>query len=328
MNWDIFTAIYDFLATPLVAGVDAMNAGLSRYVAPILKAAIILSLAVRFLLKMFRPTTEPLGELWTNLLMAAGVVFIVASTANYGSYVRDMAMKHIPNEISAALAGASNGRQVTGAMYQEVWAKAYDSGLAVFRALPWGFMTIPLGGLICLYWVVAIASTAIAFFFWMRSVIFIALLVGTGVLFIALCLFPLVRGMARGWFETLMAVVIFQFMSAALFTMIMTAETQLLAVIANEAKNGNEFIAIAYLLAAMVLFFGVGWMVWQLNGIANSIAHGFSGHATQLGRRAWNQMPRPVMPFSQPPAPVRNPAQSVPSVPRVYPAPARSLSGP
>ncbi|GAA0574497.1 hypothetical protein GCM10009416_11500 [Craurococcus roseus] len=311
MQWEVFTTLYNLLATPLIGGVDAMVGAVAPWVRGVLLAGLVVTISAGLLLKSLRPATEPLSDFTGMLLAGALAVFVAGSAVNYGAYVRDILLTTIPQEVGGALAGALGNRAVNGAFFDELFAKAFLAGLAVFRALPWTLAAIPLGILIVLYWIVAVAAIAFVFLVWLKAFVFIALLVGVGPVFLALFVFPWFRGFAQGWFNTVASSVVLQILLAALLSLFMTVMTQLLSQIAAETRGGNEIVALQHLLAGMVVLVGVGWLVWQLHGAANAIGHGFSGYARSQGRRLTRPPPPP--PRDPQPLPPGNPSVPPPS---------------
>lgn len=333
MQWDLFTILYDLLATPLIAGVDAMIGSLTSWARAVLIAGLVVTISVSLLLKAVRPATEPLSDLTMMLLHGALAVFIAGSAANFGTYVRDVLLTTIPQEIGTALAGPLGGRPITGTFFGELWSRAWLSGLAAYRALPWTVAGIAFSLVVVLYWLIAAAAIAYTFFVWMKAFVFIALLVGLGPAFLALFVFPWFRGFAQGWFNTVAANVILQILVVGLLSLFMTAETELLRQIAAETRNGNEIVAVQYLFAGIVLLGGVAWLTFQLHGASNAIGHGFTGYGRRLGNRlsghlARGEPARDTAPSAAPAPPAPPPAAPAASLPpiRLLPPPGPSLS--
>ncbi|MDT8315413.1 type IV secretion system protein [Roseomonas mucosa] len=281
-GWDIFTRLYDLVAIPLLTGVDAMIAAMTGWVAGWLKVALVVYVTGRLMWQALVQNGEPLSEVERLIVMGAAAVALVTTVGGYGPWARDVLLNGLGPEVGRALAGALGERPVTGGLFDEIWGKAWVSGLAIYRSLPWSIAGLGLCIIVVFYWIIAVFAIAIAFLVWMKAFIILALLVGVGPIFAGLWVFPLFRHMAIGWLNTVFANIVLQILSTALLALLLSAETQLLSQVATLAAAGgmaNEIRGVQMLLAGMVLFVACGWITYQLPGIASAITGGFAGYA-------------------------------------------------
>lgn len=285
MNFDVFELLYTLIATPILASVTAMNTALSGIVAPALRWALIAFVAGTMLRAMFKPG-EPLGNLVTLLLGGAVALYMVSSSADYGTWARDVLLTGISREIPQAIAGTTGAREISASAFAEIWGKAWVAGVAVLRNLPWSVAAIGLIAVVVTFWLTAAVSTAIAFAVWLKAFVFLALLIGVGPLFGGLWIFPWTRGMFFGWLNSVLANIVLMILAVALLSLLVAAMTQLLAqIVGNARSGGNEFNQAGMLFAGIILFGVSGWLSWQLPGTAGAITHGFAGYARSGGMR-------------------------------------------
>ncbi|TCZ54616.1 type IV secretion system protein [Roseicella aquatilis] len=290
-GWDIFSRLYDLVAIPLLTGVDAMIAAMTGWVAGWLKLALVVYVTGRLLWQALVQNGEPLSEVERLVVMGAAAVALVTTVGGYGPWARDVLLNGLGPEVGRALAGALGERPVTGGLFDEIWGKAWVSGLAIYRSLPWSIAGLGLCIIVVFYWIIAVFAIAIAFLVWMKAFIVLALLIGVGPVFAGLFVFPLFRHMAIGWLNTVFASIVLQVLSTALLALLLTAETQLLAQVATLTATGgmaNEIRGVQMLLAGMVLFVACGWITYQLPGIAAAVTGGFAGFALPYAR-SWNR---------------------------------------
>ena len=287
MSFDIFALLYSLIATPVLSSVAAMNGLLAGMVAPALRWALIAFVAGSLLRTMFRPNAEPFGDFTLLLLGGAVALYMVSSSASYGTWARDVLLNGIATEIPNALAGITGARPITAAAFAEIFGKAWAAGVAVLRNLPWSVAAIGLILVVVIFWLAAAAATAIAFAIWLKGFVFLALLIGVGPLFGALWLFPWTRGWFFGWLNTVMANIVLMVLSVALLTLLLAATTELLAQIAADARgsNANEFRQGGMLLGGIILFAVSAWLTYQLPATAGAITHGFAGYAGSAASR-------------------------------------------
>jgi type IV secretory pathway VirB6-like protein len=288
MNWTVFADLFTQVDPPLQAAVNALASGLVSWVGPVLKWGIILYFAARMIGRALGGHSEPISDMESQLIKAAVALYIAANAANYGQYVRNLLLSDLPREIGAVITGATGRVMLTGAAFDDVWNKAFVAGLAVFKNLPWSAAGLGLAFVVVIYWIVAVLATAAGFLVWLKAYIFLAVLIGTGPLFVGLFFFPALRGMFERWLGLVLSNVILQVFSVALLTLLLRTEAQIIAQIA--ATTGvvsgatNEISQLQMLLGGMVLFVVCGWVGLELPGLAAAIGGGITSDAAGAAR--------------------------------------------
>lgn len=318
MQWTLFATLADNILPPFTGQLDGMIRVLQAWIGPVMRDAVLVFLVLKLLGGAIRRNIEPISEIQATAILGMVAISLASTAAGYGPYARDIALNGLSRELGNLLAGVSGSRAITGAMFDELWNKAYVAGLAVYANLPWSVAGLGLMAVVWLYWAASIAAIMLAFAVWMKAQIFIALLVGLGPLFIGLWIFPLTRAWFFGWLNTTMASVILQVLIVALLSLSLGATTRLLAQLAATTGPGsfnraNEIVQLQMLFGGMALFGFCGWLAVQLPGVAASLTHGFTGFGhvptIPLGRGGERADP----PRTDPPAPASSPNRSVPA---------------
>ncbi len=345
MQWALFATLYDNIAPTMIQSVDAMIGILVNWIGPLLRDAAVVFIVLKLLGGALKGGVEPITEFQFLAVTGMVAVYLASTVAGYNLYVRDFLLNGIDVQIGNALAGATGNRVVTGAMFDELWNRAWVAGLVVYRNLPWSVAGLGLVAVVVLYWCVAMACIMLAFLVWMKAFVFVALLVGLGPLFVGLWFFPLTRGWFVGWLNTTMAAILLKIMSVALLSLVLGAMTRILAMLAattgGRTTGANEIAQLQMLFGGMALFGICGFLAIQLPGLAASITHGFAGYGHiargglgdgSRGRGGGGSGSQPDAPSASSPAPA--PAAPPPSA--SYPAigpitlrqqpPGRSLS--
>lgn len=332
-DWTIFASLFDQIGPVVLSSTDAMATALQAWVRQYIIAGVTLFvLASLVCASVHGKTDNPLNDAVWQTLIGAFALYLAGGMAGYGPMVRDILLNGISREIGMAMSSSLGNRPVSGALFDEIWNRAWLAGLAVFRNLPWSGAGIALGGLVVLYWLIAIIATVVAFMVWLQSYLFVAVLVGVGPIFVGLFAFPWFRGIFWGWLRTALANVVLQILAVALLTLLLGAMTRIMAILAVPPVGiVNEISQLKTLLGGVVLFLGCGWLAAQLPGTAAAITHGFTGYGHMPrggngpGSGAPNQTPpqRDQQPGGGTPNPSGPPPVS-PAMPRGSP-PGRAL---
>lgn len=278
MNWTIFATVFTYVDAPMAAAVNGLAAALSGYVGPVLKAALALYVFVSLLWSGLSGDQRAVSKAEEIIIGGAFALAFASEMAVYTPYVRNLAVNGLSREIGNLMTGAVGNRPVSGALFDEVWNKAYLAGVAVYRNLPWSVAGLGLCAVVVLYWIVAVFAIAFGFLVWLKAYVFLSVLIGVGPLFVGLFIFPWTRGWFFGWLNTTAASLVLQILTVALVTLLIGAQTRILLILSNEVANrGNEIVQLQMLFGGMVLFVTCGWLALQLPGAAASITHGFAG---------------------------------------------------
>jgi type IV secretion system protein VirB6 len=299
-NWAFFATLYAGINGPVTAFVATAIAALSGYVTPILQAMIVVYIAGNALVLALRGGgDDALMALLRNAIRAALVLFIVSNVANFNQYFGTLFLTTIPTEVGNQLTNAAGAQAVTGAAFDTVANQAYHAGLSVFEALPWSLKSIVLGGLIGIYWILAVFAIGIAFAAFISAHIMVALAVAIGPLCVCFFLFPATRGFFNGWVAVLLSSVLTQILTLVVLGLLTASENQTIGqIVTGSGGVGNAATSqLLQLIYGMVLFGLVALLAVQVPGIAFGIAGGvnhsiasitqmFGSSAAAVGRGA------------------------------------------
>jgi type IV secretion system protein VirB6 len=276
VQWTVYASLFDGLSGPVNASVNAMAIVLQAWVAPWLKQGLLFAVPARMLWAAFKRDADPFSEtmLWG---ISGGLAIYFASTmAGYGPLFRDTLLNGIASDVGGRL--AHDTRPLNGAMFDQVWIRAWLGGMQVYKALPWTIGGIGLMICVVAFWFVAIIGVTVAFVVWLSAYLMAALLVGIGPLFAGLFVFPWFRHIFWGWLNTALTSVVLQILCTALLSLLLGSMTRLLATLVVLERNGDQITQLQMLFGGVVLFVGCGWLAQQLPGVAASITHGFAGY--------------------------------------------------
>lgn len=290
MQWTLFATLFDNIGPPVIAAVDGLIRVLQGWVRPVILAGLLLYVPGRLMWASLRGNGDgSLNDMLTDLVAGGIFLYLATEVAGYGPYVRNVLLNGVSSEIGRLLVGLDGNRPVSGAIFDEIWNRAWVAGLAAYRNLPWSMAGFGLAILIVVYWFISIIGILVAFVVWLTSFVMVALLVGLGPLFMAMFAFPWTRGIAWGWLRTTISNVLLQVFAVALLTLLLGAITRILAQIyATTGVNtaANEIMQLQMLLGGSVVFLTSAWLAYQMPGAAASIAHGFTGF-NQVPRFGW-----------------------------------------
>ena len=310
--FDIFGFFYRLFALPTIGAANAIAAALSGAVEPVLRGALVVLIIVSlFANALGSPGENALSKFIALIVKGAVAIYVMVAMSGYGLWARDVMLVSLPGELSSIIARALGAVTLEVSAFQATWLRAYDLGLAVYSAVPATIAAIPLYAVVWVYWIIAFAAVCVAFGVWLQAFVGVALLIGLGPLFAGLWLFPWTRGWFQGWLNTTAAHIVLQVLVVGLLALMVGTTSTMLREIAALAPpapaappsagsilrqyipgsaaqmtGANEALQIAGLFGAAVVYAMMGFLAYRLNGVANSITHGFSGGAATLGRSA------------------------------------------
>lgn len=273
MNWHFFANTYAGIDAPVQAFVNGVIAALSNYITPILRALIVVYVAINAMIIATNPTQEPLTTFLRQMIGAALIFFVVSSAANFNQYFGTIFLTTLPTEISNAISGATGGNTLNGGAFDDIWNRAWTAGLVVYKNLPWSLKGIALQLLVVAFWLIAIMAIGIGFMIYLGCHVILALVVALGPLFVCCALFPASRRFFDGWISAMVSLVLTQVLTITLLVLLTTTENATITQIAAD-NGGNEIAHIQLLLYAIVLFVICALLASQLPGIAVGIAGG------------------------------------------------------
>lgn len=285
--WSLFQTLATNIQQPLLDVVDVMIAALTGPVGRVLRVGIVTMIAWLMLQSSLKGgNANPLSDLEGKLILGGAVYLIASQVANYHQWVADLFLQQLGQQISALISG--DAQTITGKTFDDIWNVAYVAGLAVYQQLSW--TDIGLQFLIVVYWLAALAAIGFGFAIWLVSYVLLALLVGTGPIFLACAAFPALRSIFERWIGGLISSVVLQVFVIALLVILTRTETAMIGQIASNG-SGNAMAQLQLLLGGLALFLVCGLILKELPGAAQSIAGGLTFHTGQIasGMRSGGQ---------------------------------------
>jgi len=272
MNWQIFGQLSGLIQPPVVASAQNVAGTMISAVAGVLQSVLAVYIAFTGYQMFTGHMAEPVRDVWLRIVKGAFVVFLL-SAGNYTTYVTNLVLTGIPQDISTALGG--NG--VSASIFDHIWNTAFEGGLAVWKHTNWYDFGIEL--LILAYWFAAVIACVLCFAIWQSAQILLALFVAIGPLVWAMLLFNATRSVFERWIGALLGMLLLQAMVIVLLTVLVEAENSLL----QGASTSTNVIAQMQGLFAPIIMFGIAaLLVWQLPGAATALAGGMHFHAYAL----------------------------------------------
>jgi type IV secretion system protein VirB6 len=272
MNWQIFGQLSGLIQPPVVAAAQNVVGTMISAVAGILQSVLAVYIAFTGYQMFTGHMAEPVRDVWLRIVKGAFVVFLLTA-GNYTTYVTNLVLTGIPQDISTALGG--NG--VSATIFDHIWNIAFKGGLSVWSHANWYDFGIEL--LVVAYWFAAVIACVLCFAIWQSAQILLALFVAIGPLVCAMLLFNATRSVFERWIGALLGMLFLQVMVIVLLTVLVQAENSLL----QGALTSTNVIAQMQGLFAPIIMFGIAaLLVWQLPSAATALAGGMHFHAYAL----------------------------------------------
>jgi len=272
MNWQIFAQLSGLIQPPMVAAAQNVVGSMISAVAGILQSVLAVYIAFAGYQMFTGHMAEPARDVWLRIVKGAFVVFLLTA-GNYTTYVTNLVLTGIPQDISTALGG--NG--VSAAIFDHIWNVAFKGGLLVSKQANW--YDFGIEGLVLAYWFAAVIACVLCFAIWQSAQILLALIVAIGPLVCPMLLFNATRSVFERWIGALLGMLFLQIMVIVLLTVLVQAENSLL----QGAFASTNVIAQMQGLFAPIIMFGIAaLLVWQLPGAATALAGGMHFHAYAL----------------------------------------------
>ena len=280
VQWQVFTYIVAQVETPLLEVVGDVVAAFLRYVRTPLQVALILHIALTGALFLYDQLEDAPGVVVRRLVLMSLVVWLITEGGAYQRYVQELFFAILPGELTGVLTSGVT-EPVTASSFDEVWMKAWRSGLEVWRTL--GTLDLAEKLVVILFWAAAIAWSALAFAIWLVSRLLLALSIALGPLLVGLVLFKPTKPVFERWIGAMIASVLLQVTTVILLFITLAVGGEIVGTVA--AMGGTDPIAMLQVLLAGVLFFAVaGFVTWQLPAYAASLAGGLQFHTGAIVR--------------------------------------------
>jgi len=275
MNWNVFAWITSSVETPLMGLVDALMGTFLSEAALIVKGAATLFVIIYgFLILSGR--AQPGPDFIAQAAKLGGVLWFAYS--GYNTYVYDFMFISFPAWLSSKVTGTALDTNA----FDSLWLKAWESGMLTIQMLgQWDFME---KGVVVVYWIGAALATLFCFSLWMISKVFLAMTIIVGPLFIALFMFQATRGFVERWVGALVGMIILQFSTVLMLTIMVEAQTEIMGKVATGAAAGNPYVTMQTLFSALIFFGVTAFASLHLPAFATQFAGGLSFHTGAIAR--------------------------------------------
>jgi hypothetical protein len=286
MDFGLFNMVFVGVGPPIVGAADAMALALQGWMRPILISGVILYAICKNIWDAVRGRGNPMGD--TLAIMVSGSIITYAATeaAGLGPQARDLLLNRLSTEIGQVVLQAVGGRALSADLFDDAIGRAWGAGLdALNRLPPYSLKAIVPALGILVYWWVALACVAMAYFIWLTAFVATAVFVGFWPLGVGLFAFPWTRRLAWGWLSLVLGSIVLQIMVVAVLSVLIGA---LLRVINEMQVAGtNEIAQVGRLIASTLVFGLLAWVAKQLPGYSASWTHGMTG----FGQTSFIRMP-------------------------------------
>jgi type IV secretion system protein VirB6 len=280
MNPQIFTTIQQAIESPVEQAMDNVISALSTYLQSPMLAAFAMYVALIGIAILRGAVTDTFGDMLGRILKFALIAWVVMNASVYVTYVRDLFIDTLPNDLTTAVAGAGNGQQLASASFDQLFSKAYVLGLQIWQQASWDDFGPILAVLI--FWVVSLVVVAFLFVLFLYARFGLDLVVAVGPIFICFALFNPTRMLFERWAFTALHYVVLQvFIVVVLALLISAAGREMDQII---AAGGSAVDRVGLLLALVGMFFVFGMLAKQLDPIVTSITGGATFHAAEISR--------------------------------------------
>lgn len=285
MNWNLFATIAAQIQQPLVASADQVSGNIINGIRAPLQAAAVIYIALVGWRIISGQINEPMRDVWGRLGRVA-IVAAMLTVAAYNEYVTNLFLHGAADMVTNWISGG-NAAAVSAASFDKIWNTAFAGGLAVLKNLSiWSVVDWVVAAVVLTYWCAAATSAALCFLIWMVAQVLLALLVAIGPLLVVAILFPATRSLFERWIGALISCLLLQIMAVVLVTVLIGAET---AMLADIAVPGDPVAQLQVLMSAVILFAIAGLVLSQLPGAATAVAGGLHFHAGVLSRATYGQ---------------------------------------
>lgn len=204
-------------------------------------------------------------------ILVAKVVFalVLVSAAGYASFVRDIFTQAMPQDISRLV--AVGGQVATNSnAYDVLVGKAFAAGLVIWNSMS---MLNPLKLVVIVYWACAAAAVLAGYGVWLLGYVLVRLYIAVGPIVIPTLLFSPTRAIFSAWCGCLMSSVMLQALSIILSTVLILAESQMVASVVTN-PNGDGMTMLATIFGAGLVFCLCAWLGKKLPAAAVSLCGG------------------------------------------------------
>ena len=280
MNPQIFTTIQQAVESPVEQAMDNVISALSTYLQSPMLAAFAMYVALTGIAILRGAVADTYGDMLGRILKFALVAWVVMNASVYVTYIRNLFIDTLPNDLTAAVASAGNGQQLAAASFDQLYGKSYVLGLQIWQQCSWDDFGPILA--VLMFWVVGLVVSAFLFVLFLYARFGLDLVIAIGPIFVCFALFNPTRMLFERWAFTALHYVVLQvFIVVILQLLVSSAGNEMDQMIAS---GGSAIDKIGLLLALIGMFFVFGMLAKQLDPIVTSITGGATFHAAEISR--------------------------------------------
>lgn len=297
-QYAIFTLFWNQIAIPVDAATAGLIGALLNWVGPRFQTCVLAGVMIYMIISAAKSDEDaPLA--FVRKVFVAGFIYSMVSNADtYNYFVTNLVHGTVTGISTAVGAAFNNGAPLTAGAFDQIAARAYSAGLAIFKNIPWySLKTIPLGITVVIYWFISLSAIVFMYAIYLLSYVLTDFLIGVGPLFVSLYFFEFTRRWFDGWLNVLITGVLVQIFTAALGAMFVQVLTTVFVqgfagLVATQGQvNGGavigELLELIITALACVIF---AILAYSLISIAAGIAGGV--HATVSAGRLPGWMSR------------------------------------
>jgi type IV secretion system protein VirB6 len=279
MNPQIFTNIQQAVEGPVEAAMDQVISALSSYLQSPMLAAFTMYVALTGIAILRGAIAETFSDIIGRILKFAFIAWVVMNASVYVTYIRDLFIDTLPNDLTNALSG-SGQTPLAAASFDQLFKQAYIIGLQVWQQANWddvGLMVAVLA-----FWLVTLVVIAFLFVLFLYARFGLDLVIAVGPIFVCLALFNPTRTLFERWaFSAFHYVMLQVFIVVVLSLLVTAAGTEMAQMMGNGVNPVDQ---VGLLLALIGMFFVFGILAKQIDPIVTGITGGATFHAAEISR--------------------------------------------
>lgn len=283
-EWHFYAYLFAHFDVTFLATVQKLAQSVLAYVQVPLVSSVTLYIAGTTAQEFYRPNGNPIFFL-QNKLIRALVVMVALTTATYNDLAIKLLLNAIPNELTAAVAGAVGNGPLAPNAFDKMWGGSWAASVQSYKAISgWSPKSFGLLIVIAMYIACSAVSIFYAFMIFMGSHVLLGIAVIVGGLFILCILWPRTEKYFNGWLAVVGSLIVTQVLVVALLSVLMTQSSDIIGQITKlngdpAFKANDEFAQLHYLVEAGLMFFALGYLSKRMPEMAQAI---MSGIATEI----------------------------------------------
>jgi type IV secretion system protein VirB6 len=294
-QWRLFAWIFDNFDTQFLAAVQGNANNLLAAVQTPLLLGVTVWLAGTSAVELYSPGTDPIFMLVRKAIRGALVLGMVGA-ASYTAVFETFVLTTLPNELTAAIAGAGNGGAGTPAAFDKLLNGGWVAVAMILKNVSgWAPSTIILAIIAVAEFVIGGIFIAIGFLVYIASHIMLGLAITIGPLFVCALLWDKSVYLFDAWIKTLLAQVVTQVLIVAMLSVLLLTETNILTQInalnAPSGHNANDIAGqVHYMIESALLYFMIGYLAPKIVELAQALTRGAAPGIAGLSQRAHGAM--------------------------------------